>query len=538
LKPRLLQDWIAAQADTRPSATAIVAAGTRLSYGELEQESNRLARLLRAAGCRPGERVALLAPISPIAIVGQLGIYKAAATYVPLDPENPVSRLNTMIDSCGSRWLITAGVPVSLLDRLLETRAGGRELVIASLDRRPLHRGRHQAIFNIDDLAAYSAEPVDSVNGPDDPANILFTSGAAGTPKGVVITHANVIPFIEWATAYFGMVATDRVSAHSPLHFHLSSFDLFGAAAVGAEIHLVPPELATQPERLAQFIRASQLTQWFSVPSVLDRMAKADAVALNDFPSLKRVIWGGEVLPTPALIYWMQRLPHASFTNLYGPTETTIASSYYTVPECPVDPRAAIPIGTACTGEELLVLDDHLMAPPAGGTGDLYIAGAGLARGYWADPERTAAAFPHHPHRPSEWIYKTGDLARVGDDGQIYFLGRADEDVSIGGSRIETGAIEAAVNAVPDVIGNAVMTLAHAGPGAATICCAYVPAAGCHATPAVLSAALGRLIPDWLIPTRWLCLDGFPINANGKVDRHRLKEAFATRTDPHAAHTS
>src|SRR5438128_520463 len=192
-----------------------------------------------------------------------------------------------------------------------------------------------------------------------------------------------------WATRYFGTAPTDRISGHPPLHFDLSTFDVFGTFAAGAELHLVPPEVNLLPNALAEFIRTSELTQWFSVPSLLSYLAKFDVVQFNDFPTLRRLLWCGEVFPTPALRYWMARLPHVTFTNRYGPTEATIASSYYTVPSCPEDDRAAIPIGSPCAGEELLVLNERLERVPPGEVGDLYIRGVGLSPGYWRVPETT-----------------------------------------------------------------------------------------------------------------------------------------------------
>src|SRR5262249_53564003 len=161
-------------------------------------------------------------------------------------------------------------------------------------------------------------------------------------------------------------------------------------------LHLVPPGAAMLPSRLVEFIRRSRLTQWFSVPSLLNYVAMADALAQRDLPELRRVMWCGEVLPTPALIYWMRRVPQARFTNLYGPTEATIASSYHEVAECPRSAAEAVPIGRACAGEELLVVD-----------GEVCIAGAGLSPGYWRDPAKTEAAFVAHPHRAGERMYRT-----------------------------------------------------------------------------------------------------------------------------------
>jgi acyl-coenzyme A synthetase/AMP-(fatty) acid ligase len=263
-------------------------------------------------------------------------------------------------------------------------------------------------------------------------------------------------------------------------------------------------------------------------------MARFDVVRHGDFPALKRLLWCGEVLPTPTLVYWMRRLPHVQFTNLYGPTEATIASSYYTVPSCPDDLHAALPIGTACEDEELLVLDESLGPVPQGEGGDLYIAGAGLSPGYWRDPERTNAVFVRHPQNASTRIYQTGDLARVGADGLVYFLGRADSQIKSRGYRIELGEIETALNAIPGVQESAVVALGTGGFEGTAICCAYVPADGVSLTPACLRRALRDQLPSYMMPARWLAFDQLPKNANGKVDRPRLREVFGT----HAARAS
>src|SRR5262249_45439726 len=228
---------------------------------------------------------------------------------------------------------------------------------------------------------------------PEDTAHLLFTSGSTGTPKGVMITHSNVTHFLTWAIRYFCTVSSDRISCHPPLHFDLSTFDIWGSFLAGAQLHLVPPAISLLPHKLAEFIRSSRLTQWFSVPSVLKYMAQFDALRFNDFPSLKRLLWCGEALPTPTLIYWMKRLPNVTFTNLYGPTETTIASSYYTVPRCPDNEKAEIPIGRGCDGEDLIILDEARQLAGIGETGELYISGVGLSPGYWRDPEKTKAVF-------------------------------------------------------------------------------------------------------------------------------------------------
>jgi amino acid adenylation domain-containing protein len=525
----LLQHWVTEQAERRPDALALVMNEERINYGQLEESSNRLARLLKAAGCRKGDRVCFLIPKSPAAYVSMLGILKADCIHIPMDTSSPAARLAKIVESCEPRFILGAGPVVNLLDELMSEDRFRSSVSIGWMGAGAASGRNFEVIFSMDDLECYSGAPLDYQNRREDPAHILFTSGSTGTPKGVVITHSNVIHFIEWANRYFGICSSDRLSAHPPLHFDLSTFDMFGAFAAGAELHLVSPTLNLLPHKMADFIRVSELTQWFSAPSILSYMAKFDVVSFNDFPTLKRVLWCGEVFPTPPLIYWMKRLPKVGFTNLYGPTEATIASSYYTVPKCPEDERVAIPIGTACGGEELLTLDDDLRPVPEGEIGNLYIRGVGLSPGYWRDREKTDAVFLTNPHSsvPGDRIYKTGDLARNGADGLVYFLGRADSQIKSRGYRIELGEIETALNAIDGLEECAVVAVNSAGFEVATICCAYSPQSGAQVTPNMLREKLSKVLPNYMMPSKWMAFDEqLPKNANGKIDRPRLREQF------------
>jgi acyl-coenzyme A synthetase/AMP-(fatty) acid ligase len=266
----------------------------------------------------------------------------------------------------------------------------------------------------------------------------------------------------------------------------------------------------------------------------LNYMAKFDVVRQDDFPTLKRLLWCGEVFPTPRLIYWMKRIPRAQFTNLYGPTETTVASSYYTVPACPEDPNAQIPIGVSCEGEELLVLDDAMRRCAPGETGNLYIRGVGLSAGYWLDEEKTRAMFIPNPFAPvpGDRLYRTGDLARVENDGLVYFLGRSDSQIKSRGYRIELGEIEAALSTLPELAESAVVAVQLEGFEGATICCGYVSVAAGRATPSLLKKRLGKTVPSYMIPARWRAYDKLPQNANGKIDRRRLREQFEETDAP------
>jgi amino acid adenylation domain-containing protein len=520
----LLQHGVTAQAQRRPDAVALVFKDARLTYGTLEDASNRLAHLLKDAGCQRGDRVGLLMPKMPTAILAMLAALKADTIYVPMDPASPPARQARVLEVADCRCILAAGAVGPMLREALATARLKQPPVIGWLDDATAAESGAAAAFTLRDLAACPASAPASSNREGDVAHILFTSGSTGLPKGVMITHASVVHVVQWARRYFGMAATDRISQHAPLRFDISGLDIFGTLWTGAELHLVPPEVNLLPHKLAQFIRDARLTQWFSVPSVLNLMANFDVVREHDFPELRRMLFAGEVLPTPTLIHWMRRLPHVEFTNLYGPTETTIVSSYCTVPQCPADQREPIPIGRACAGEELMVLDGELRPVAPGETGELYIRGVGVSPGYWRDPEKTRAVFL--PWGERERIYKTGDLAYRDTDGLFYYVGRADTQIKSRGYRIELGEIEAALHSLPGLRESAVVAIKSEGFEGWQICCAYAPAPECCISPERLRAALAGLVPGYMLPARWMRYDVLPKNDSGKIDRPRLKEGF------------
>jgi amino acid adenylation domain-containing protein len=522
----LLQHTVRDQAERRPTGVASVFDGQAMTYQELEESGNRLARLLKAAGCDKGDRVALLLPKSNRALAGMLGTLKAGCIYVPMDTASPAARLARIIRVAEPKCILAAESTFGLLNTLRAEDCPGNARA-GLLD--PGNPADGSLAFTWEDLQLQSPLPIDCGSEPGGAAHILFTSGSTGTPKGVVITHANVMAFLTWAAGHFGARASDRISCHPPLHFDLSTFDIWGTFLVGAQLYLVPPEISLLPHKLADFIRTKELTQWFSVPSALRYMTQFDVVRVNDFPSLERLLWCGEALPTPALIYWMKRLPHVTFTNLYGPTETTIASSYHTVQRTPENERSEIPIGRACAGEDLIVLDEALQPVAPEDIGDLYIRGAGLSPGYWNDPEKTRAAFLEDPRFGR--IYKTGDLARVGTDQLVYLLGRSDTQIKSRGYRIELGEIETALHSTGLVRECAVVAVQSNGFDGTSICCAYAPQPGTAVPASDLRHRLTQILPAYMLPSQWMILDPLPLNGNGKIDRPRLRECFvAART--------
>lgn len=520
---KLLQELAAAQAAQRPEAAAVADGPTVLSYGGLEALANRLARLLQEAGVRPGDRVALLLPKSALTIAAILATLKADAVYVPIDTKSPVRRAARMLRACEPRVVLASRRTAPLLaalayDRALgSARVGWMEQDAADAPVAPAFHAGH--------AASMPDGPPAWTNGPDALAYILFTSGSTGEPKGVPITHANVMHFVRWAIAYFGIQPGERLSGHAPLHFDLSTFDVYGSFAAGATLYPVPTGLSLLPHKLLDWVERNELTQWFSVPSLLAYVDRFDLLRPGDLPSLRRLLWCGEVFARAPLARWMQRLPHVTFTNLYGPTEATVASSYHTLRSIPRE-EEDVPIGRACDGEELLVLDESLQPVAPGTIGDLYIAGVGLSPGYWRDEAKTREAFLELPAGPRTGlrVYRTGDLARVDDDGLVHFVGRIDSLIKSRGYRIELGEIEEAVYTISGIRECAVVGLPTEGFEGTAIACAYSAAGGAEPLEGQLRAALAQSLPDYMLPTRWLRLEKLPTNPNGKIDRRRVRE--------------
>jgi amino acid adenylation domain-containing protein len=519
---RLLHDLVSTQAQRTPEAAAVVMRDEAITYAALEERSNRLAHLLIGLGCKRGDRVCLVLPKGLPAIVGMLAALKAGVAYVPVDPESPPVRVDRIVAACEPRAILADESSRTLLDALADIR---RLPTVVALTVEPLVGRSFAAANRLGDLAALPASRPDVAASAEDMAHILFTSGSTGVPKGVVIAHRNVIAFLDWACEYFDIRAHERLSGHSPLHFDLSTFDVYGSLSRGATLHMVPPQINLLPAKMAGFIREAELDQWFSVPSILTYMAKFDVVRQDDFPRLKRLLWCGEAMPTPTLMYWMHKLPHVRFTNLYGPTEATIASSYYTVETRPGDARAEIPIGRACAGEQLLVLDAELRPTPPGVIGEIYIGGVGLSPGYWRDPQKTSAAFLENAAQHAGPIYRTGDLGRLGEDGLVYCLGRIDSQIKSRGHRIELGEIETALHTLTYLREAAVVGVDLGGFEGTAVCCAYAPAQG-DPPPTQLRRDLNALLPRYMLPTRWRAVERLPKNANGKVDRPAIRRLF------------
>ncbi|MFI0153967.1 amino acid adenylation domain-containing protein [Streptomyces lydicus] len=490
----LLHDGFLRQAASRPDAPAVITATRTLDYGEVDRRSDRIARWLIDRGAGPGVLVGIVMDKSWEQVVAALGILKTGAAYVPVDAAMPGRRLRMIVESAGIELVLTRSAVADGLD----LPDGIRSLHV---DSEPAETG------------ASSPLPSSPAR-PDDLAYVIFTSGSTGVPKGVMIEHAGAVNTIRDVNDRFDVTARDRVLALSALNFDLSVYDVFGLLAAGGALVLPDASAQREPAAWLELVNRHRVTIWNSVPALMD-MFVAHVRALGGPPSLRVVMMSGDWIPVTLPGAIASTLPNARVWSLGGATEASIWSIQYPITR--VDPEwTSIPYGRPMRNQRFHVLDEALRPRPAWVPGDLYIAGAGLARGYLGDEAKTRAAFLRHPVT-GERLYRTGDLGRYLPDGTIEFLGRADSQVKIQGHRIELGEVEAALLRRPDV--RAAAAVAEGERGGPRRLVGYAVSG---ASEDELREALGRELPGYMVPARIVLLDELPLTDNGKVNRRLL----------------
>lgn len=503
------------QALKTPQATAVSCGAASLTYSELNARSNQLADHLRTMGAGPGVPVAICVERSVEMLVAILGVMKAGATYVPLDPTYPRERIEFMIADCGATILLGNS---ATQDRFPAATALGVRFV---------------SLESNDWKASASAPPPEKSETLDDLAYVIYTSGSTGGPKGVQITQRN-LAHSNYARLQYYREPVERFLLLSSYAFDSSVAGIFHTLTTGGTL-VVPPaeDSGWTAEELASTIAENRISHILTVPSLYgDLLNRADSKKLEP---LRCVIVAGDACPRQLVDFHYRVLPQAALFNEYGPTEASVWSSVY---ECePGQAEATVPIGRPIANTQLYVLDGYLQPQPIGIPGELYIGGAGVALGYLNRPELTATNFVLNPfvEHSGERLYRTGDLARFLPDGNLEFLGRLDQQVKIRGLRIEMGEIEAVLSAYPDVQ-EAVVISEQNNAGEPNLL-AFVKVRAEHATSdQELRSYLKNRLPAHMVPSVFCFLRELPRNANGKVDRQALaRQSSAATSAPHVA---
>jgi amino acid adenylation domain-containing protein len=494
---RCVHELFEAQAVRQPEALALVFEGGELSYAELDRRANQLAHHLRKLGVGPDELVGISTSRSPEMIVGILGTLKAGGAYLPLDPTYPKERLSFMMEDADIPILLTQAL---LVDRLTaEDEAQHTQPTVICLDT---------------EWSVIAQEPDDRPESdvtPEHLAYVIYTSGSTGRPKGTMLRHRGLSNLTEAQRRAFGVEEGSRVLQFSPFSFDASVWETFMALANGAALCLGRQEILASGPDLLRLMYEGGVTNVTLPPSVLSVLEPMD------LPELKTVISAGEACTAELVAQWA---PGRDFFNAYGPTETTVCASMYL---CHEDKLGSPPIGRPIANTRLYVLDENMQPLPVGVPGELHVGGVSVAKGYLNRPELTADRFVRDPFGddPEAHLYKTGDLVRYLEDGNLEFLGRIDHQVKLRGFRIELGEIEAVLRQHADVQEGVALARDDI-PGGEGLVAYIVAEDGADLDREELRGFLREKLPHYMVPSFFVAVEQFPLTPAGKVDRRSL----------------
>ncbi|MFD7750304.1 amino acid adenylation domain-containing protein [Streptomyces sp. NPDC059698] len=528
---RNLISYLAEAAESRPDSVAAEMQGETLTYAQLHIRSSALAATLIREGVHPGEHVGLWLKKSLEAVVGIYGILKTGAAYVPIDPATPLDRVMKIISKCELSGVIThaeqadwlLGLPAAVRPKGPVVHVGAAR---GETDDSPVIPW-HIAVGATGPGSATATPELPDLC-PDSPAYLFHTSGSKGTPKGVVLSHANAMAFVEWAVDEFDLTSRDRVSSHAPLHFDLSVLDIFATCRAGARVVLLPASQIGFGGILNRVVVEHGITVWYSVPNALGRMVSADNSELLRSSSLRCVLFAGENFPLGPLRRLRELLPGAALYNLFGPTETNVCTFHQVRDQDLEQGRTEpVPIGRPCPYATAFVVDPAgiPLDQVPGTVGELCVSGASVMLGYWKDAQLTAEKTLRLTHEDGTPVdaYRTGDTVRVSPGSLYSFLGRNDDMVKVRGYRVELGDVESALSEVPSVR-EAVCVVVGGTEGEKRLE-AYVVSRSPEPTALELRRHCLATLPRHMVPERFHFLTALPRTRSGKVDRLSMTAA-------------
>jgi len=495
---KLVTDYLEDTVARFPDKVALVDEARQVKFGEFQLESKKIATKLISMGLEK-QPVAVYMNKSVEAIETFLGVAYSRNFYSPIDIRMPASRVEKILETLQPKVVITkreclidpsifGDTPILFFDELMEGEADAEA------------------------VTAVTKRAIDT-----DLLYVLFTSGSTGTPKGVIICHRSVIDYTEWVAKTFDVDENHIFGNQAPFYFDNSVLDIYQMLKTGATLNIIPEKLFIFPIKLLEYIAEQKINIVFWVPSALCLVANLKALGKRDITCLKKILFAGEVMPNKQLNMWRRELPDALYANLYGPTEITVDCTYYIVDREFAD-SDSLPIGIPCDNSGILILNANDELVQGDEIGELCVRGTSLSFGYYNNPEKTAAAFVQNPLNTQypEIIYRTGDLVKYNELGEIIYCSRKDFQIKHMGHRIELGEIETAVSSLEGI----------------QLCCSLyddnrqkiVLFYTGELEDKEISEKLKDLVPEYMIPNRYKKLDEMPINLNGKIDRVALKK--------------
>ncbi|MEU3997680.1 amino acid adenylation domain-containing protein [Streptomyces fungicidicus] len=492
-----LPELFAVQAARTPAATAVTAGGVELSYAELDARAAGLARGLVARGVGPESVVGVLLGRSVDVVVAVLAVAKAGGAYLPVDPDYPADRVAFVLSDAGAEWVVTSAEFAPVLP------AGVAAVTVDGAGSGPV----------------FDSVPLPTVR-PDHPAYVIYTSGSTGRPKGVVVSHRSVVALFAAAGGVFEFGAGDVWSWFHSLAFDFSVWEVWGALLHGGRVVVVPFDVSRSPREFVELLERERVTVLSQTPSAFYQLMGVG----GGLPDLRTVVFGGEALEPGRLGGWLERHGGTGprLVNMYGITETTVHVTHQDLR--PDGAAEGSVIGRGLPGLSVFLLDEWLRPVPVGAVGEMYVAGAQVARGYRGRAGLTGERFVACPFGVAGGrMYRTGDRARWSRDGRLVFAGRADEQVKIRGFRIEPGEVEAVVAGHPGVAQVAVVAR-EGGPGGLRLVAYIVPVEQAEGFSDRVRVYAGERLPSYMVPSAFVVLDGLPLTVNGKLDRTALPE--------------
>lgn len=500
--------WLEITAGKFPYKTAITDGSVSYTWQEVRQRALSIADNIEKVIRVRKQPVAVYMEKTADMVIALLGVAYSGNFYTVVASDMPQSRIEKILTVLKPSIFISKGELINNIETSGAVNFTG-------------------PVLNFDDIISSEIDNIGARRYVDrildtDLLYVLFTSGSTGMPKGVSINHRSVIDYIEWVVNEFSITEKDSFGNQAPFYFDNSVLDIYSTIKTGAELYVIPENLFHQAPHLLQYLVDNRITTIFWVPSALSQTARTKAFESVDLRNtLKRVLFAGEVMPAKLLNVWRRKVPDAVYANLYGPTEITVDCTFYVI-DREFNDDESIPIGAPMRNTEVLVLDENdKLVTESGQIGELCVRGTCLAAGYYNNPEKTAEVFVQNPLQSAyeEKIYRTGDLVKYNERQELIYISRKDSQIKHLGHRIELGEIETAVSSLN---------------GVTACCCLYnhkkglivLFLEGIEITRNEINEKLAALLPRYMLPSKVICLNNLPLNANGKIDRVKLREDY------------